>query len=60
MTLIKGSQGSKDLLLEFDRKRDGIQKDVNLEDANEEETKMFKHLGKEIPEEADIWCEIWY
>lgn len=56
MTLIKGSQ----LLLELDRQGDGIQKDVNLEDADEEETKMFKHLSKEIPEEADIWCEVWY
>lgn len=48
------------VLLEFDRKRDGIHKDVNLEDADEEETKMFKHLSKEVPEEADIWSKIRY
>lgn len=41
-------------ILEFDGQRDGVEEDVDLEDAEEEQTEVFKHLGKEIPEEADV------
>lgn len=47
-------------LLEFDGQRNGVEEDINLEDAEEEETKVFKHLGKEIPEEANVRGQIWY
>lgn len=45
-------------LLEFDGQRDGIEEDVDLEDAEEEEAEMFKHFGKEIPEEADVGGQV--
>lgn len=48
------------VFLEFDRQRDGVQKDINLEDADKEETEMLKHLREEIPEEANIRSKIWY
>lgn len=48
------------MLLEFDRQRDGVEENVDLEDAEEEEAKVFKHLGEEIPEEADVWGQVWY
>lgn len=47
-------------LLEFDGQRDGVEEDVDLEDAEEEEAEVFKHLGEEIPEESDVRGEIWY
>lgn len=47
-------------LLQFDGQRDGVEEDVNLEDEEEEEPKVLKHLRKEIPEEADIGGEVWY
>lgn len=46
-------------LLEFDGKRDGVKKDIDLEDADEEETKVLKHLCEEVPEESDVWSEVW-
>lgn len=46
--------------LEFDGQRDGVEENVDLEDAEEEKAEMFKHLGKEIPEEADVRSEVWY
>lgn len=47
-------------LLEFDWKRDSVEKDINLEDAQEEKAKVFEHLSKKIPEEANIRGEVWY
>lgn len=47
-------------LLEFDWKRDSVEEDINLEDAQEEKAKVFEHLSKKIPEEANIWGEVWY
>lgn len=47
-------------LLEFDGQRDGVEEDVDLEDAEEEEAEVFKHLGEEIPEEADVWGQVRY
>lgn len=47
-------------LLQFDGQRDGIEEDINLEDEEEEEPKVFKHLRKEIPEEADVGGQVWY
>lgn len=41
-------------LLQFDRQRDGVEEDINLEDEEEEEPEVFKHLRKEIPEEANV------
>ncbi len=49
-----------DHLLEFDGQRDGVEEDVNLEDAEEEQAEVFEHLGKEIPEEADVGGQIRY
>lgn len=46
--------------LEFDGQRDGVEENVDLEDAKEEEAEMLKHLGKEIPEEADVRGQVWY
>lgn len=46
--------------LQFDGERDGVEKDVDLEYADEEETEVFKHLSKEIPEKPNVWSEIWY
>lgn len=46
-------------LLEFDGQGDGIEEDINLEDEEEEQPKVFKHLGKEIPEEADVGGQVW-
>lgn len=45
-------------LLEFDGQRNGVEEDVNLEDAEEEEAEMFKHFCKEIPEEADVGSQV--
>lgn len=47
------------MLLEFDGERDGVKKDIDLEDANEEEAEVLKHLCEEIPEESDVWSEVW-
>lgn len=47
-------------LLQFDGQRDGIEEDINLEDEEEKEPKVFKHLRKEIPEEADVGGQVWY
>lgn len=47
-------------LLQFDGQRDGVEEDVNLEDEEEEESKVFKHLRKEIPEEADVGGQVGY
>lgn len=47
-------------LLQFDGQRDGVKEDVNLEDEEEEEAEVFKHLRKEIPEEADVGGQVWY
>lgn len=47
-------------LLEFDGQGDGVEEDVDLEDAEEEEAEVFKHLGEEIPEEADVRGQVWY
>ncbi len=52
-------RGQEDLL-EFDGQRDGVEEDVDLEDAEEEETEVFKHLSEEIPEEADVRGQVWY
>jgi len=41
-------------LLEFDRQRNGVEENIDLEYAEEEEAEMLKHLGKEIPEETDV------
>lgn len=30
-----------------------------MKNAEEKETEMFKHLGEEIPEEADVWSQVW-
>lgn len=46
--------------LELDGQRDGVEEDVDLEDAEEEEAEVFEHLGEEIPEEADVWGQVWY
>lgn len=46
-------------LLEFNGKRNGVKKDIDLEDADEEETEVFEHLCEEIPEESDVWSKIW-
>lgn len=46
-------------LLEFDGKRDGVKKDIDLEDADEKETEVLKHLCEEVPEESDVWSEVW-
>ncbi len=46
-------------LLEFDGERDGVKKDIDLEDTDEEETEMLKHLCKEVPEESDVWSQVW-
>lgn len=46
------------MLLEFDGQRDGVEEDVDLEDAEEEEAEVFKHLGEEIPEEANVWSQV--
>lgn len=47
-------------LLEFDGQRDGVEEDVDLEDAEKEKTEMFEHLCKEIPEEADVRGQVRY
>ncbi len=52
-------RGQEDLL-EFDGQRDGVEEDVDLEDAEEEEAEVFKHLSEEIPEEADVRGQVWY
>ncbi len=31
---------------------------IDLEHTSEEQTEMVKHLGKEIPEQTNIWSEI--
>lgn len=46
--------------LEFDGQRDAVEENVDLENAEEEEAEMFKHLGKEIPEESDVGGQVWY
>lgn len=46
-------------LLEFDGERDGVKKDIDLEDTDEEETEMLKHLCKEVPKESDVWSQVW-
>lgn len=46
-------------LLEFDGEWDGVKKDIDLKDAAEEETEMLKHLCKEVPEESDVWSQVW-
>lgn len=46
------------MLLEFDGQRDGVEEDIDLEDAEEEEAEVFKHLGEEIPEEADVGGQV--
>lgn len=45
--------------LEFDGQRDGVKEDVDLEDAEEEQAEVFKHLCEEIPEEADVRRQVW-
>lgn len=45
-------------LLEFDGERQSVEKDVNLEDAEEEKAKVLEHLGEEIPKEANIGGEV--
>lgn len=57
---MKKMVSNKEDLLEFDWKRDSVEKDINLEDAQEEKAKVFEHLSKKIPEEANIWGEVWY
>lgn len=47
------------MLLEFDGERDGVKKDIDLEDTDEEETEMLKHLCKEVPKESDVWSQVW-
>lgn len=47
-------------LLEFNGQRDGVEEDVDLEDAEEEEAEVFKHLCEEIPEEADVRGQVRY
>lgn len=46
-------------LLEFDGERDGVKEHIDLEDADEEETEVLKHLRKEVPEESDVWSQVW-
>lgn len=46
-------------LLEFDGERNGVKKDIDLEDADEEESKVLEHLCEEIPKQSDVWCKIW-
>lgn len=31
---------------------------VDLEDPQEEYTKMIKHFGEEVPEQANVWCQV--
>lgn len=45
-------------MLQLDGQRDGVEEDIDLEDAEEEEAEVFEHLGEEIPEEADVWGEV--
>ena len=47
-------------VLEFDGQWDGVEENVDLEDAEEEEAEMFKHLCKEVPEEADVRGQVRY
>lgn len=44
--------------LEFDGQRDGVDEDVNLKDAEEEEAEVFEHLGEKVPEEADVGRQV--
>lgn len=53
------ASGGKRALLEFDGQGDGVEEDVDLEDEEEEEPKVFEHLRKEIPEEADVGGQVW-
>lgn len=53
-------EGVKSDVLEFDGQRDGVEEDVDLEDAEEEQTEVLEHLGKEIPEEADVRGQVWH
>lgn len=46
--------------LEFDGQRDGVEENVDLENAEKEQAEMFKHLGEEIPEEANVRGQVWY
>lgn len=50
-------RGERDLL-QFDRQRDGVEEDIDLEDEEEEEPEVFKHLRKEIPEEANVGGQV--
>lgn len=45
-------------LLEFDGERESVEKHVDLEDAEEEEAEVLEHLGKKVPEEADVGGEV--
>lgn len=47
-------------LLEFDGQRDGVEENIDLEDTEEEEAEVLKHLGEEIPEEAYVWGQVWH
>ena len=45
-------------LLELDGEREGVEKHVDLEDAEEEEAEVVEHLGEEIPKETDVRSQV--
>ena len=47
-------------LPEFDGEWHCVDEHVDLKDAQEEEAEMFKHFREEIPEDANVWCQIRY
>lgn len=47
------------VLLQLYRQGNGVEEHIDLKDAYEEKTKVFKHLCKEVPEKANIGCQIW-
>lgn len=49
------------LLVEAEGQRGHVQSDgVDLEGADKQPSEMFKHFGKEVPEEAHVWSQVWH
>ena len=46
--------------LELDGEWNGVDESIDLEYTEEEQSKVFKHLCEEVPENSYVWGQVWY
>jgi len=46
------------MLLEPNCHRSDVDESMDLEDENKERPKVIEHFSEEVPEDANVWCQV--